>query len=129
MEVPLETMANFMSKSSVCRGRASHNRAFASGGVPDGAGHGRGQERLLFTHAFGFGTEISHIISDFPMNFDLVHDPLLGSNRHKCVEFTGRQCLTRSQQRSARQSQDQPAEGMNPSEHRTPPMILSICKT
>lgn len=70
--------------------RARDDGAFSIENVPNGAGHGRCQIRLFSPHAFGMRAKVRHVVSHFPVDTRLVHDPVLRRHHIERNQFPTR---------------------------------------
>ena len=87
VEMAFKTVANFVAQSHMRGLFACDDHALPSGHLPDRAGHWRGDVGLFAAHADGFGTELSHIFTDFPAQIHRVHDPLIRGLGREIVKF------------------------------------------
>jgi len=77
VKMTLKAVSQFMANSYMRGDRPGDHGAFGFHDVPNSASHGRGQIRLLSTHAFGMGAKMSHIVTQLPSDAHLVHDPIV----------------------------------------------------
>lgn len=78
MEVAFETVPQFMAQGHMAGQGARYHGAFGFENVPNSAGHGWRQKRLITAHASGVRAKVRHILPHLPVDAHLVHDPVLG---------------------------------------------------
>jgi hypothetical protein len=88
-----KAVPQFVTQGHMAGDWARHNGAFGFEDVPNRAGHGRGQIRLLPTHALGMRTKLRHILSHLPIDAHLVHDPVVGGHGLEGHKFQAGDCV------------------------------------